>query len=127
MGRDDTFQWPTPTEWKHEVKAKLKERGRGAQAWLAREIGISTGHLSELLGPDGRRSEHVPKISKLVGVEWSPPLPSKDQPEIRHFMRRLSSKQQQALAQMAGEMTDEEFQTKIDAFIAISGVVQKKK
>lgn len=131
MTRPEVHQWPTPTEWKREVKAKLKDRGRGAHSWLAREIGISTGHLSELLGPEGRRSEHVPKISKLLDVEWSPPIASVDVPEIRHVLRRMTPRQQRQFAEYSANMSDEAFTEWLDSILRLaaltSGVAQKKK
>lgn len=130
MARTEIHQYPTPTEWKREVKAKLKAMGRGAHTRLAREIGISTGHLSELLGDEGKRTEHVYKIAEFTGVAYKPPIPSTDASEIAFFLQRLTPRQARELGQMAatGDMTDEEFQARIDAFIRLaSGVPRKKK
>lgn len=137
MAPQEPHQWPVTTEWKREVKAKLKTRGRGAQSWLCREIGISTGTLSEMLGPEGRRSEHVPKISKLLDVEWSAPVASRDVPEIRHVLRHLTPRQQRQFVEfvavagdMAGEMTDEQFSEMFESFrtlLKLSGAARKSK
>lgn len=81
-------------EWRREVNAELNRRPRGARAQLARHLGISTGHLSEILGEDerpdvARWTRHKRQIDEFL---WPPLLPpAQDTHEARYLIDALHS------------------------------------
>lgn len=108
-------------DWKERVRAELgKKRGRHAE--LARHLGISSQSLATLLGDEQQTTPYVPEIHEFLG--WAPPVApvaSRDVPEIRHILRRLSRRDQQRLAQLLESKTDDETRALIEAFITLAG------
>jgi hypothetical protein len=105
--------FPVTNEWRERVKEALKERGRGAQARLAEELGVSTGMLSEILKVDGpaKTSDLVEGIHKFLG--WAPPLAptaTLDAGELLHGYERMTKAQRafldEARAVLEGESGD---------------------
>jgi hypothetical protein len=107
MGRKQELTYPVTPEWKERVKELLEERGRGAQAALAKAIRCSSGTLAELLGPDARHSHLVPRIHDYFG--WPAPmapLASPDAAEISFLYDRLSEVDRARLLERARTMLE---------------------
>lgn len=82
------------SDWRKKVNAELDERPRGERTKLATHLGISTGHLSEMLGepedgpPDRQRfTRYRRQIDEYL---WPPLLPlSGDTLEIQHIIEGI--------------------------------------
>lgn len=91
--------------WRERVSSELDARGRGARAELVRHMktrfpGFSSGHLTELLGPDerpgqARYSRYIDEIDRFL---W--PAESGDIDEtLLHELRAMDLEKQRALAE----------------------------
>lgn len=108
-------KYPVSSDWKERVRKELLARGRGALSKLARDIGATTGQLSETLGAKSRYSRLVPLIHDNFGwavveppvggrreptAAWdmTPPFPgSPDSGMIRYLVERADDEQRQYL------------------------------
>lgn len=81
-------------EWRREVNTELDRRPRGTRTRLAEVLGISTGHLSEILGKDekpgvARWTRYKRQIDEFL---WPPLLPpGQDTHEVRYLLDAISS------------------------------------
>lgn len=69
----EPLRYPVTKEWIERVRQVLEQKGRGASAKMADELGITRAVLSELLAGEYDTSPHVEAIHRYFG--WSPPLP----------------------------------------------------
>lgn len=117
-------------EWKARVREELTKK-RGLHANLARHLGITTSTLATVLSDEQSTSDHVPGIHEFLG--WDPPaapsapIPSKDAPEIKYILKRLTRREQQRLAATLESKTDEETRALIEAFLTIAGAPSSSK
>jgi hypothetical protein len=92
-------------EWRNRVSHELDTRGRGARADLVRYMktrfpGFSTGHLTELLGPDerpgqARYSRYIAEINRHL---WPLEFGDIDETLLR-TIRTMAPSEQRALAE----------------------------
>ena len=91
--------------WRERVSNELDERGRGARAELVRHMrtrfsGFSSGHLTELLGPDERPgqvrySRYIAEINRHL---WPAEFADIDEALLR-TLRTMDLGEQRALAE----------------------------
>ena len=91
--------------WRDRVSAELDARGRGARAELVRHMktrfpGFSSGHLTELLGPDerpgqARYSRYIAEINRHL---WPLEFGDIDETLLR-TLRSMDAAEQRALAE----------------------------
>ena len=103
------------TEWRTDIKSRLKRAGYGAHAKLAKEVGIETARLAEMLADDERpgqvrynRAGAVTRINEALRRLWpelAPPLP--DTIEIQHILEGLAPEMKDAIRRLR-EMTPDE-------------------
>ncbi|KTD32187.1 hypothetical protein Lnau_3098 [Legionella nautarum] len=62
---------PSPTETpSDQIKKKIKETGI-KQVHLAKKLGISPQHLNKILAKKQEKSQYLPKIAEILGMEES--------------------------------------------------------
>lgn len=102
-------------EWREAVRAELERRGRGAQAEMARALGVNSGQISDTLRetgePDERRhSKYRPQIDAYLAQSRPPdPVPSvtRDTSELAYLLEGIAEIDRELL-RVLREMTRDE-------------------
>lgn len=98
---------PNTPEWRERVSTELDARGRGARAELVRHMNargyrsFSSGHLTELLGPDERPgqvrwSRYVAEINRYL---WPEEHAGEVDESLLRTLRTMTLDEQRALAE----------------------------
>lgn len=125
VARKQDLDYPLTPEWKARVREELDRRGRGAFTRLAKEIGIPTAKLANILGTDQQTSTLVARINKELG--WAAPLPpstSRDAGELQHIYQRLDASQRKLILD-AADLVDHD-EDAAHALEALVSVLRKK-